>query len=82
MIARHRFQSAGFPQAGYETGNRVFVDSFALKSGLGAEATLTRVGPTTPKHRARELRASVDQTEARNSRYNAVEKRFRIGEKT
>jgi hypothetical protein len=26
---------------------------------------LARVGPTTPKHRARDLRASVDQTDAR-----------------
>jgi len=29
------------------------------------ETRLARVGPTTPKHRARDLRASVDPTEAR-----------------
>jgi len=30
-----------------------------------SKQVLARVGPTTPKHRARDLGASVDQTEAR-----------------
>jgi hypothetical protein len=81
VIARHGFRSACLPEAGDESGNRVFVDSFAPKCGLGAEATLARVGPTTPTRAGRLADASVDPTEARNSQYNAVKKRFRMDQK-
>jgi hypothetical protein len=37
-----------------------------LHESLRNQRLFARVGPTTPKHRARVLRASVDPTEARN----------------
>ena len=36
-----------------------------LSKGLLLVQSLARFGPTTPKHRARDLRASVDQNDAR-----------------
>src|SRR5262249_34627911 len=47
IIARHAFRSACFSEAGDEPGSRAFVLSFATACGLGAEATLARVGPTS-----------------------------------
>jgi hypothetical protein len=48
------------------SGNSRFLGSLAPTSGLwAAEPKLARFGPTQPKHRARDLGASVDPTEAR-----------------
>jgi len=42
-----------------------FPDTNLSMTAVGTTRLLARVGPTTPKHRARDLRASVDPTEAR-----------------
>ena len=47
IIARHGLRSVGFSEAGDESGNRVCVDPFAPKCGLGLEATLAHIGLTS-----------------------------------
>jgi hypothetical protein len=44
---------------------REFRLCWGLRPSLRTASRVARVGPTTPKHRARDLRASVDPTDAR-----------------
>jgi len=61
-------QAARLSEARVESGNREGAAPVAPFGGTGAaEATLARVGPTTPTRAGRLADASVDPSEARNS---------------